>query len=133
MYAIGATTTDSLVTIDVPEDGKLVGVHLNLRGPNLEPAKYAQVELSFLSTSQTTSNDARGVIARTVVAISALNTEGLANAHVNEHYMFKDGLPINAGERLHLHYGSNSTTNVTIHVILTFQFKGPLRSGRRRG
>lgn len=133
MYANASTTTDSMVSIDVPEDGKIVGVHLNLRAPNMEAGKYAQVELSFLSTSQTSSNDARGVIARTVIATSLLNTNGLASGHGNEAYSFKSGLPVNAGERLHLHYGTNTTSTVHSHVVITFEFKGPLRSGRRRG
>lgn len=132
MYATATSSQDDMASIDVPEDGDLMGVVMSIRNPNMTAATHSTAELSFLSSSQFTTNDARGLIAGVTIALAALNTNGLSASSNTQEYIFHKGLSVNAGERIHLHLLTTDTTAVVITAHMIFKFKGGVRAIRRR-
>ncbi len=132
MYATATASTDDISAIDVPEDGDLMGVVMHIRNPSMGAGNHSTAELSFLSSSQFTTNDARGLIAGVTVSLSALNTNGLAMSSNSQAYIFHKGLNVNAGERIHMHLLTTDTTSVVILAHMIFKFKGGVRAIRRR-
>ena len=132
MYGGPSTDTDGVSSIDVPEDGEIMGVQITMQAPAMVEAKEMQCEISFLSSSQFTTNDARGVIARNTIATSTVTTNGGANAHGISNIIFHKGLSVNAGERIHLHFETSDTALCRIHALIQFKFKGGVRTARRR-
>ena len=132
MYGSGTSSADDAASIDIPEDGELMGVIMSIRAPGMAANRYVATELSFLSSSQFSTNDARGVIAYVELASGALNTNGLTGANNSQSFIFHKGLNVNAGERIHLHLSTNDTVNVRVRCHLIFKFKGGVRAVRRR-
>ncbi len=114
-------TTNDIASIDIPEDGFIScigGAILGRYEPTVGSVNFNKSvevvgELSFLSTNQIGSNDARGTIAGLGVSASlvfGLATEdgaGMAKLSEQDSLCFGEGILINAGERLHLHGFSN--------------------------
>ena len=132
MYGGPSTDTDDVSSIDMPEDGQLMGVHISMQSPSMSQAKEMQCEVSFLSSSQFVTNDARGIIAHSTLATSTPTTSGGGPAFSNSYIIYHSGLPIAAGERIHLHFETSDSVLCRIHVLLIFKFKGGIRSVRRR-
>jgi hypothetical protein len=139
--------TSSIVSIDVPEDGLIMGVQA-LMVPNFVPAvgirnnltSHLVAELSFNSTHQININDARGTIAGIGVAIQELYAEatetggGSGKFSETSNLWIDGGLIVNAGERIHMH-GSSSGLNLTADVTFLMYLKtsgGGRRALKRR-
>ena len=132
MYATATASSDDVASIDVPEDGELMGVVMCISNAAMVAAKRSAIELSFLSSSQFTTNDARGVIGFVEITTSALNTNGLAKSNETQSFIFHKGLSVNAGERIHLHFLTTDTSTAVMNAFLIFKFKGGVRAARRR-
>ena len=132
MYGGPSSDTDDVSSIDMPEDGLLMGVFISMQSPSMVQGKEMQVEISFLSSSQFTTNDARGIIAHTCLATATPTTEGGAGAMANTNIIFHSGITIAAGERIHMHFETSDSVLCRIHALLIFKFKGGIRSVRRR-
>lgn len=106
-----AVTTDGVASIDVPEDGEIVAIAGVVYGTGMADDDRAMAEISFLSTSQFGVNDARGAIVGLVVQVGVVTTSGQAQAQDSGVIVFGGaGIPVNAGERIHLH--TSATTGV---------------------
>lgn len=131
-----------LVSIDVPEDGKILAIHCMLAftaqpAPAIRNNSVTRChsELSFLSSNQLTTNDARGCIAEINCSITELYSEATetggagGQSSQNTFFPFPDGIPVNAGERLHIH-GSVNDGNAPAETsyLIYFDSKG---GGRR--
>ncbi len=128
-----SASANSVVAIDVPEDGEIVAVAAHLHDATITSGETIMIELSFLSTTQLLSNDARGTIHSLSLAVGPLNTNGQTNSFANSSMNFGgDGIPVNAGERIHLNSIIVGTLNSTVNYIIYFQFKGGKRASRRR-
>lgn len=133
MYGTASADSDSVAQIDVPEDAHLHFALLNIRSPSgMTSAKYAQMEVSFLSSSQFSTNDARGIIGRCQISGGTVTTSGQVSADGQAHLHFPKGISVVAGERIHLHIETSDTVLITCHALLVFKFKGGIRQGRRR-
>ena len=132
MYGAPSSDTDDVSSIDVPEDGEIMGILIDLFSPAMASADGMQAEVSFLSSSQFTTNDARGIISRCSLATNTASTSGQAGAHNSTHMMFMKGISVNAGERIHLHFETDAAVLCKIHALLVFKFKGGVRAPRRR-
>ena len=134
LHADGLTASaNSIAAIDVPEDGEIVAIAGHLHDSTLLPGESIRIELSFLSTSALLSNDARGSIHSFAIAIGPLNTNGLTTSFANVAMNFGgDGIPVNAGERIHLNSVIAGTTNGEINYLVYFAFKGGRRATKRR-
>lgn len=125
---LAGAVTDDIAAIDIPDDGIIRAIGGALYGIYATPATGSiQIlsEISFLSTNQFGANDSRGTLAGLVVAGTILSTEGGYNLSEFGNIVFPDGIPINAGERIHLH-GSSSAANLTAvaSYLLYIQSKG---------
>ena len=90
--------------------------------------------LSFASTTPAVTNDSRSIID---VVRASLNVDGTpASAMImgiNKVTSFgSDGIPVEAGERLHLHSFLSTGVTAEINVILYFRFKKTSRASTRR-
>lgn len=127
----GTTISDSAATIDVPDDGILVGAHLRIRGATMDAeGDAAGMEVGFGSTAKGTVNDARTVIGFCSVGVN-LAAAGIVESVNQVVLAFPDGIEVFAGERLHLHTSiAGGGTIASAHALLIFRFKK--FSARRR-
>lgn len=124
------TTTNDIAAIDIPEDGEIMAIAGFISDVTIVLAESIAVEVSFLSVTQLGSNDARGVIFGMVLSASAAAP---VNGGVNSNMVFPEGIPVKAGERIHLHTVVTGATNFNTNVILYMSVKGGARrvSARR--
>ena len=126
---------DAAASIDIPEDGKLVGVALNVTAVSVAvDGDGAAVEVSFGSTSSFETNDARQVIAATEIVGNLVGAAAnFAPMTATREFDFRDGLQVFAGERIYLHtvgVGVNGApTRAKAHLLIEFKTTAP---GRRR-
>ena len=107
-----SVATNDVAAIDIPEDGEILAILGTLNASGMDDADRASCELSFLSTNQIQINDARGSILEVSIR-SVLSTNGglIAAESVALSFSPGSGIPVNAGERIHLH--TEGTTGVT--------------------
>lgn len=101
LYSTSVADSDSVATVDVPVPGNIVGIEYSwsLVGP-AGGLCSGQLELSFASSNGLAVNDTKSSIA----TFSYASTSASANATAaNNHYVSVPGIPIAAGERIHLH------------------------------
>ena len=128
-----ASSANSIQAIDIPEDGSIEAVVGHVRDATILAGEMIVAELSFLSTRQTTVNDARGVILSLSLAAGALQTNGLANGHSNIGIAFPNGgITVQAGERIHMHAEITGTLSANIIFILYLSTIGGGRRTRKR-
>lgn len=97
-------TTDDVAAFDVPEKGKIWAVEWNFHHTaGMATEDHIVGQLSFLSTNQFSSNDARGVISNGGIGVCTVTTSGLAGYPLGNLHSFPVGLEVTAGERIHLH------------------------------
>lgn len=127
-----STTTSGVATIDVPEDGTIEAIHGMVFGAAMADNDNCSAELSFLSTNQFNLNDARGAIAEVTVKSSSVTTSGQGPASAMQYFNFNPGIPINAGERLHLHTDASSGVTPTGQFTIYMRTSGGGRRARSR-
>lgn len=114
-----AVPADNLASIDVPANGHLIGLDWSLTVNPSAADFQIRGQVSFGSTSQFSTNDARAAIS--TIAVSAdLTTSGAAVTFANKYVSLPD-LPVNMGERIYLHSAGTGVT-VMINVALHFDF-----------
>jgi hypothetical protein len=126
--------SSSVANIDVPEDGEILAIMGFVSGKGMDgdgDAIYA--ELSFLSSHQIETNDARGSIlevAHRVVVGAAGAMQSSENVSIG--FSPGSGIPVNGGERIHLHtFGSTGVTPKGSFLIY-LSAGGARRATRRR-
>ena len=127
-------TTNSVSNIDIPEDGELLALIGTLYGAEMVDDSRVTSELSFLSTNQIRVNDARGSIMEISHRMSNLTTSGQTVASTTVSLSLPEGIPLQAGERIHLHTQSSQASVVPTAVYTMYirlQGRGR-RSNKRR-
>lgn len=135
MYDSSGSTADAVASIDIPQNGRILGLDWSMRAEGMAAdADLAQYDLSFVSTNQRTTNDARGTISSCMVGISAATAASIAGTFANKFVDLKDGIGVSAGERLYLHLDTTANTTSTVVLIVYFKFGTAVarRSARRR-
>lgn len=123
-----ATPADNAASIDVPQDGRLVGVDWTMTVAASGADFSVLGEISFASTSQFSSNDARASIT-TCAVNSDLTTSGAAVGMANKYVMLPE-IPVSTGERIYLHT-SGTAIVVGTRAHLYFDFEEPTRRRTR--
>lgn len=140
-------TTDAISSIDIPEDGEILTVLGYITGI-YEPAAAAganislrlATELSFLSSNQISTNDARGSIAEvrtgcTYFFSEAVETGGGGGKLSEQSVMvLNQGIPVFGGERIYMH-GFSSDADLTADAAFMIYMKtrgGGRRASKRR-
>lgn len=138
-----SATSNDIASIDIPEDGNIVcvgGAIVGIYAPTIGAANTNQnlqlmAELSFLSTNQISTNDARGSIAGVAVSSAGYFAEAVETGgsgfklSEQDSICLEGGIIVNAGERIHLH-GYSSTVGLT--ATATFLLYITTAGGGRR-
>jgi len=128
-----STTTNDVAAIDIPEDGLILGVMGTVSGAVGDEGEL-QAELSFLSTNQFQVNDARASIMEVNHMAGNLTTSGIPEGSTQIWMSIPDGIPVSAGERIHMHTraSTGNTPTGSFQLYLTFTPGTGRRSQRRR-
>lgn len=134
MYGnISGGTQDALASIDIPQDGVITGVDLDLNANLDADDEDVAGEVSFIATNQLSQNDVRGRIT-SVSAHVAVLTSGIPVVSTQK-FVGPMDLPVAGGERLYLHVVSTASVNGTfranVHLDVSSR-AGSRRSARRR-
>ena len=126
LMASSATAADDVAQIDVPDDGFLLGVSMHIRGVSMDvEADHVGMMISFGSTSNFETNDARTVIGMIFVGGSGAGV--LTNINNQEQIFIpfgEKGLPVFAGERLHMHTQKMGGADIQdTQALLIFNFR----------
>ena len=130
-----AATTNSISSIDIPEDSEIVSIGGLIVTTVAQAAAglwSAVAELSFLSTNQIGTNDARGAVAGIGVTFEIFGAAAGTKTSEQNALTFPEAIIVSAGERMHLHgitnlVGPGSVATATF--LLYLRTKG---GGRRR-
>ncbi len=131
-------TGDNAASIDIPQDGGIVGFSSSFTAADLDAAgDVARWELSFHTTNQLGNNDARGTIGQGEMLANIEGTPASAVAQTMENYinLQPDGIPVNVGERLHIHMVLSSGVSANLAIVVFLKIgrgRAPRRSARRR-
>lgn len=128
MYS-AVVPADGMASIDVPHDGKLVGVDWAIRALMAGADTTWVAQLSFGSTGQFAVNDTRSVISVCSMYID-LTTSGAGEAFVNK-FVILPNIAVGMGERIYLH-GAGTAVVGTLNVCLHFDFELDRAQARRR-
>lgn len=118
MYA-AASPVDNLANVDVPANGNLIGVDWAIGAPITGADLTQEFQISFGSTSQFTTNDARAAISNCHM-VHDFTTSGGSPVQVNKYVSLPD-LPVNMGERIYLH-GKGTAVSTVVKATLHFDF-----------
>jgi len=118
LHGVASADTDGLAQLDVQFDGRIVAWMIMATALSADAiADGFEIEISFLSGSMFTNNDARGVIAMAAWQQQFLTTGG-GPSSVNSHLSGLQ-IPVSAGERVYLHLNAaGSPGNVAISCLL---------------
>ena len=119
MYS--ATTGDAAATIDVPDDGLLLGCFLHVEGTLNADAEECEASVEFGSVNTRTTNDTRSLLAF-VQAKMGLLTSGAGSNVGSQWFSYGDGIVVFGGERIYLHTAGAGSTLVNARALLVFSF-----------
>lgn len=121
MHSGGSDIANSAaVTLDVPMNGRLIGLSWAFSADLDADADYAYAQLSFLAASLLTTNDARGVIDTKRINHHVV-TSGSVVATWNGYVQLPD-VPVMQGERIYLHATGAASIPYACTVQLHFNF-----------
>lgn len=125
---------DSTVAVDVPNDGFIESMFVNMRGNGMDALGDSYgVELSFASSNTFNSNDSRITMIQVGEEFNVLTSGASASGIVAS--LIGIDIPVNAGERLHVHTAvAGGTTNINGVIFLYYSTRGarPARRTTRR-
>jgi len=132
LFGSAGSDTDGLAQLDVQFDGHIVAWYITATAAAADGLGDGfEIEVSFLSGSMFVNNDARGIIAM-ASAIQNFLTTGGAGLYVNTG-MSGLSIPVNAGERIFMHYNGISAPGATLcHAILYVEDSSDPLLRRRR-
>ena len=125
-----AASADSVVNVDVPEDGAIEAVVATISDSTLLATEGVTAELSFLSSNQLATNDARGIIYS--IVLFAGGTTGRNKSSEITSVSFPGGIPVAAGERIHMHVNVVGAPSARCTFIMYMSTKGGGRRSRAR-
>lgn len=131
--AVAGATSDSLATVDIQDDGFIEGVLLNVAPRDADAlGDQLAMEISFSSSNTFTNNDVRSSIAL-IGTRQAFLTSGGGPSNGTIFLSFMKGIPLTAGERIHMHVvASAGVTGECTAYLYTVTDRGSRRTTRRR-
>lgn len=128
---IGVAAGDAAAAIDVREDSDIVAIAGTMTALDLDTeADFCRAELSFLSTNQMSTNDARGSLLQLELQGTVETLVGVMVPQTAIAVDLGDGIPVNAGERVYIHI--STSTGVTPRAIFML-YMAQKAVTRRRG
>lgn len=131
MTAFGTGGTENSVSqIDIPDDGRIVGVQVSHQAELDADGDNSAIELGFIATNQKGTNDTRSTIVLSRVRYDIV-TSGGGSGFTN--FFVPLDLPVSGGERLHAHVDASAGVATTANFIIQLETRRtfPRRSARR--
>lgn len=119
-------TQNGLASIFIPQDGTIEGIVYAIQALLNADAEFANVEMSFISTNQLGTNDARGAILTLRMQTAVLTAVGGVVAYTNGYVPYD--LSVQGGERVYMHV--DATAGVVSYVTMQLQFRSGASSRR---
>jgi len=132
MYGvIAGGTENALASIDIPQDGFIIGIDWDL-SVNLDADnENSTAELSFIATNQLSTNDVRGRLSSVSTRIYVGDATGPAISTVQK-WLGSFDLAVSGGERLYLHVNSTAGVNGDVRCNLFVDLGTTVRRSARR-
>lgn len=132
MYGtLTSASTDSVVTVDIQDNGFIEGVLMDLTGTGMDALDdIAAAEISFGSSNAFTQNDARASIAMLRLTQNFLTSGGGASGK-SVFLAFPKGIPVGAGERVHMHMSASTGVTALLNAYLYCTVNSRRRTARR--
>ncbi len=133
-YKLFANTAgDSVATIDIQDDGFIEGIWFDMVGAGMDAlSDTAVAEIGFGSTNTFSSNDVRSSIAMMRINQNFLTSGGGVGGKIGTMNFLK-GIPVSAGERVHLHTAVSSGVTIDVQIYLyVVTTRGVVRRATRR-
>lgn len=128
--AITGGAQDALATIDVPQDSTLVGIDWDLSAI-MDAEENVDCELSFIGTSQFSTNDVRGRISSIAARTAVITAVGLTVVSIQK-WMSNFEITLAGGERIHLHVLSAASLQGSVRCGLFLDMTSSIRRSARR-
>jgi len=135
MESTGTTgaTDNSIVSVDIQDDGFIEAILADLSGNGMDALDdNCAMEVAFGSTNSFGNNDVRGSIVMLRMQLQFL-TSGAGALGKTANLSFGKGIPVSAGERIHMHL--LATAGVTargICYLYVVTSRGVVRRATRR-
>lgn len=126
------TSADSAAQLDIQNDGFIEGVLMDVSCAAMDAlSDSCSAEVSFMSTNTFGTNDVRGsiMILRT---IQNFLTSGGGAQGKSQFVALQKGIPVFAGERIHLHVTMSAGLTINVQVFLYTRSLATRRTDRRR-
>lgn len=131
MFASTGTSTDSVASVDIQDNGEIEGVYVDAAASGMDAlSDVASVEIGFASTNTFLSNDVRSSII-TVRQIQNFLTSGGGVSGKSAWIAPPRGIPVSAGERIHMHVSLSAGVTIGVHCYLYINARGRGRVARR--
>jgi len=129
--SVTGATTNSIATIDIQDNGEIESILLDLSGGGMDALNdTVRVEISFSSVNSFGVNDVRASIASLKMQQQFLTSGGGASGN-SLFLSFPRGIPVNAGERIHMHGLADAGVTMTSECYLYLGTSGRRRTARR--
>ena len=115
------TTGAAAASIDIPDDGLLLGIDLEVEGELNADQEEAIASVEFGATVARETNDARTVLAVAHAKIGLLTSGGGSNIG-RTHITYGEGIKVFGGERLYLHTAADAGVLKNARALLVFNF-----------
>jgi len=118
MFGSTGSNTDSVATVDIQDDGFIEALYVDLSAGGMDGlSDQCEAEISFGSSNTFSTNDARASII-TVRQVQNFLTSGGGALGKAAFVSFSRGIPVNAGERIHMHVQMSTGVTITVHAYL---------------
>jgi len=122
---------NALAAIDIPQDGVLIGIDWDMTAMLDATLESSEVELSFIATHQTTTNDVRGRISSISTGAIVLTAVGVNTVSVQK-WLGGFDLFVSGGERIFLHVVASAGVVSLVRCNLFYDASGNMRRSSRR-
>lgn len=117
-------------SIDIPSNARITGLSFHMEAGLNAADEFSNAELSFISTNQINTNDARGIIASGRCRMGLLGASGGGITQVN--FFTPMDIEVSGGERLHGHLKATAGVTTLVTVLLHLaDLTGVRRAARR--
>jgi len=133
LYGAGTGGTQNAIgSLDIPEDGNILGVQWAAYITADADQESMQAEVSFIATNLININDARGMISSIKTGAMVITT-GISFSNINLWAPLND-LNVSGGERIYLHIISTAGVGSFVIAMVHLETRRPTarRSRRRR-
>jgi len=109
-------TEDSNASIDIQAVGTITAMHMSMTADLDADLEFCIAEISFLSSNTVGVNDARG----SLMIVATANSQAAAGTTVPavNSGVSNVGIPVNQGERVHLHINATAGVTSVVHGYL---------------